>query len=268
MDGYAQRSKLLVVDDNEDILKVLRFLIDSQTDVEAIYANSLKQAMSMAQAVRDEIFLTILDLNLPDAPDGEVVQQILALGLPAIVFTGNFDPQQRQRFLDMGVVDYVLKDNRMVYEYIMRLINRIRRNSSIKVLVVDDDFEARFRMVKLLMLQQLQILTAEDGNQAMQLLQQNPDVRLVITDHAMPEVDGFELVSGIRRHHGRDAISIIGVSDQDSAVTAQFLKLGASDYLKAPFSQEEFFSRIMLNLEYLEQVELNQSLQSRCDSLA
>ncbi|MBD3610511.1 MAG: response regulator, partial [Gammaproteobacteria bacterium] len=125
------RNKVLVVDDNEDILKVMRFLMDSQKDIQAIYAETMQDAKQLALQHRDEIFLSLLDLNLPDAPNGEVVQEVLALGLPAIVFTGNFDPAIRKQYLDMGVVDYVLKENRMLYDYITRLINRIKRNREI-----------------------------------------------------------------------------------------------------------------------------------------
>lgn len=255
-DSRLMRNKILVVDDNEDIIKVMRFLISAKTDVDAIYASSFSEAMALAEQHRDSIFLTILDLNLPDAVDGEVVQHILSLGLPAIVFTGNFDPEKRKQFLDMGVVDYVLKDNRMVYEYIIRIINRIWRNRNIKVLVVDDSFTMRNQLVRFLLLQQLQIHTAGDGVEALTVLNEHPDIRLVITDHNMPNMDGFQLVSEIRRHHAREDMGIIGLSGEGSGeLSARFLKIGANDFLAKPFYHEEFFSRIMQNLETMEQLE-------------
>ena len=255
-DSRLMRNKILVVDDNEDIIKVMRFLISAKTDVDAIYASSFSEAMALAEQHRDSIFLTILDLNLPDAVDGEVVQHILSLGLPAIVFTGNFDPEKRKQFLDMGVVDYVLKDNRMVYEYIIRIINRIWRNRNIKVLVVDDSFTMRNQLVRFLLLQQLQIHTAGDGVDALTVLNEHPDIRLVITDHNMPNMDGFQLVSEIRRHHAREDMGIIGLSGEGSGeLSARFLKIGANDFLAKPFYHEEFFSRIMQNLETMEQLE-------------
>lgn len=250
------RNKILLVDDNEDIIKVMRFLISAKTDVEALYASSFSEAMALAEQHRDSIFLTILDLNLPDSPEGEVVQHILALGLPAIVFTGNFDPEKRKQFLGMGVVDYVLKDNRMVYEYIIRIINRIWRNRDIKVLVVDDSFTMRNQLVRFLLLQQLQIHTAADGVEALAVLKEHPDIKLVITDHNMPNMDGFQLVTEIRRHHAREDLGIIGLSGEGSGeLSARFLKIGANDFLAKPFYNEEFFSRIMQNLETMEQLE-------------
>lgn len=251
-----ERNKILVVDDNEDIIKVMRFLISAKTDVEAIYAESFSEAMVLAEQHRDSIFLTILDLNLPDSPEGEVVQHILSLGLPAIVFTGNFDPEKRKQFLDLGVVDYVLKDNRMVYEYIIRIINRIWRNRHISVLVVDDSFTMRNQLVRFLLLQQLQIHTAADGVEALAVLKEHPDIKLVITDHNMPNMDGFQLVTEIRRHHAREDLGIIGLSGEGSGeLSARFLKIGANDFLAKPFYHEEFFSRIMQNLETMEQLE-------------
>ncbi|MDH5182757.1 MAG: diguanylate cyclase [Gammaproteobacteria bacterium] len=255
-DSQLIRNKILVVDDNEDIIKVMRFLISAKTEVDAIYASSFSEAMALAEQHRDSIFLTILDLNLPDSPDGEVVQHILSLGLPAIVFTGNFDPEMRKQFLGMGVVDYVLKDNRMVYEYIIRIINRIWRNRDIKVLVVDDSFTMRNQLARFLLLQQLQIHTAEDGVEALAVLHEHPDIKLVITDHNMPNMDGFQLVTEIRRNHAREDMGIIGLSGEGTGeLSARFLKIGANDFLAKPFYHEEFFSRIMQNLETMEQLE-------------
>lgn len=250
------RNKILVVDDNEDIIKVMRFLISAKTDVEALYAESFSEAMVLAEQHRDSIFLTILDLNLPDSPEGEVVQHILSLGLPAIVFTGNFDPEKRKQFLGMGVVDYVLKDSRMVYDYIIRIINRIWRNRYIKVLVVDDSFTMRNQLVRFLLLQQLEIHTAEDGVEALAVMNEHPDIKLVITDHNMPNMDGFQLVTELRRKHAREDLGIIGLSGEGTGeLSARFLKIGANDFLAKPFYHEEFFSRIMQNLETMEQLE-------------
>ena len=52
----------------------------------------------------------IVDVHLPDSPDGEVVDFMVERDVPTIVFTGAFDPALRERILAKNVFDYVLKD--------------------------------------------------------------------------------------------------------------------------------------------------------------
>src|SRR5262249_41121027 len=60
-----------------------------------------------------------------------------------------------------------------------------------KVLVVDDDVRNVFAMVSALELYGLTALTADNGPEAVELLERNPDVRVVLMDLMMPGLDGF-----------------------------------------------------------------------------
>jgi PleD family two-component response regulator len=80
--------------------------------------------------------------------------------------------------------------------------------------------------------------------EALALLEEHPDIKIVITDYNMPEMDGFELTSQIRKTHSVGQLSIIGISAHGGSVlSAKFLKKGANDFLIKPFSNEEFFWR-------------------------
>ncbi|MCI4399570.1 MAG: diguanylate cyclase, partial [Campylobacteraceae bacterium] len=71
-------------------------------------------------------------------------------------------------------------------------------------------------------------------------------------DYFMPRMDGFELVTRLRKIKSKDELSIIAVSgDASEIVISKFLKFGANDYIKKPFSKEEFVCRVNNNVEYL-----------------
>ena len=72
----------------------------------------------------------------------------------------------------------------------------------------------------------------------------------------MPDTDGFELVKLIRTKYDKQDLTIIGLSgDGDTRLSARFIKNGANDFLKKPFVQEEFYCRIMHNIETLESMD-------------
>jgi diguanylate cyclase (GGDEF)-like protein len=98
-----------------------------------------------------------------------------------------------------------------------------------------------------------EVITADDGDSALDLLEQHPDTKLLITDYNMPRMNGFELVKNIRREISKNDLVIIGLSGEgDGKLTAKFIKNGANDFLNKPFSHEEFHCRIMHNIESLE----------------
>ena len=70
---------------------------------------------------------------------------------------------------------------------------------------------------------------------------------IALVDMTMPEMDGFELISQIRRTHAMDQLAIIGVSGSGGSVmSARFLKKGANDFIVKPFDPErllKFFQR-------------------------
>jgi PleD family two-component response regulator len=219
-------------------------------------AASLAEAKELVSDHFDEIMVALLDLNLPDAPDGEVIAPVLAYGIPAIVFTGTYSDEVRESVLARNVLDYVTKESAEDLNYLLKLINRLQKNRTTKVLVVDDSSTTRIYIMNLLRLRKYHAFEADSGARALELLDTHPDIRLVITDYHMPEMDGFELTRKIRAKYTREQLAIIGISAQGSgAMSAQFLKKGANDFLVKPFVNEEFFCRIEQNLEVMEYIE-------------
>jgi diguanylate cyclase (GGDEF)-like protein len=256
--------KVLLVEDSALVLKVMRRLIQEQGEFEADFAETLAAAVELIGDEPEKYFAAVVDLNLPDAPKGEVVDLVLSKKIPTVVLSSSYDEKNRDKLIAKGVVDYVIKENRYSYNYALKIMTRLNKNHNIKVLVVDDSLVARKQCAKLLRKYLFQVVEANGAKQAIKQLIDNPDIRLVITDYNMPEIDGFELVKLLRGKYDKQDLTIIGLSgDGNALLSAKFIKNGANDFLRKPFIQEEFYCRIMHNIETLETVEMIKDAANR-----
>ncbi len=112
------------------------------------------------------------------------------------------------------------------------------------VLVVDDEDAIRTTLTAELQEEGFNAIGAADGEEALSRL--HPDVSLILTDLAMPRIDGFELIRQIRR---RSQVPIIVISVRGGeSDKIRALDLGADDYVVKPFSLPELFARIRAQL--------------------
>ena len=241
---------IIVVEDSPMVLKILEQMFRQQADLQPLFCATLNEAQVLLEASAELFFAAIIDLNLPDAPNGEIVDLVLHYQLPCIVLTGSYDEQRREEMLLKGVVDYVLKESQYSYDYAFRLLHRLERNRSVKILVADDSNATRHFIRNVLRSHLYQIHEAADGEEALRILQEQPDFDLLITDHSMPGLSGFELTKVLRQKLKRHDLSILGLSaDSKGSLSAQFIKHGADDFLRKPFCPEELTCRVMSTLE-------------------
>ncbi|ODS22918.1 diguanylate cyclase response regulator [Candidatus Endobugula sertula] len=244
--------KVLIVEDSQIVVKILKHIARQELVFDVLLATTFAEARQYCEQHQGNIFAAVIDLNLPDAPDGEVVDYTLEQKIPTIVLTGSFDEKRRESLLSKGIVDYVTKEGRYSYQYAIRSINRLYTNQNIKVLVVEDSTTMRKYIVNLLSRHKFQILQAVDGVDAIKVFLENPDIKLLITDYNMPNMDGFELVKNLRCKYEKFDLVIIGLSAEgESNLSAKLIKTGANDFLTKPFNHEEFYCRINHNVESL-----------------
>lgn len=255
---------ILVVEDSKVFSRILKTSIEVNTEFKVVIAENYAESIELIESGQYDFFASLLDLNLPDAPDGEVVDYVLSYNIPAIVFTAKFDDDLRDRILAKGIVDYVLKDSPANIEYIVTLLKQLNRNTHIKVLVVDDSRVARKHIKRLLMIYRFIVIEAENGKQALDIVNENKDIMLVITDFNMPEMDGFELTEKLRQIYSKQDMVIMGTSTYgNNLLSARFLKTGGSDFINKPFLEEEFFCRINQNMDLLQYIKDLRFIASR-----
>jgi len=122
-------------------------------------------------------------------------------------------------------------------------MNRISRNNS-KVLIADDDPGLRLLLRKNLEAEKYDVREAENGRKAFDILSEEPDIRLVLTDLAMPEMDGYSLIKNIREKELRYTYIIVLTSMDDKESLVKALSMGADDYLTKPFYPAELKLRL------------------------
>jgi PleD family two-component response regulator len=250
---------LLIIEDSPVQSKIIRQRFASLTPFPLLAAHSLAETSEVLEKQGNEIFAAVIDHNLPDAPDGEAVNLCLEKGVTSVVLTATIDPDLRQTFLHKKVADYFLKGSIEDLEPLVACVSRLSANRSVKALIVDDSATQRAIVKKMLAVQCLDALEAKDGQDALDKLARNPDIRLVITDFDMPRVNGIELVQKIRAERSFVKTAVIGLSSAGSgALTAQFLKNGANDFLTKPFEAEELYWRVNQTLSVMDMMrELN-----------
>jgi diguanylate cyclase (GGDEF)-like protein len=257
-------SDILVIDNSKIFGEVVAKRIQAELGLTVHSVQSYADAKKIVNNEDVEIFMALVGLYLQDAHSGAVVDLMLAKRIPTIVFTGKFSDELRDEFLSKKVVDYVLKEDIHSLDYVVSLIRRIKRNKSIKILIVDDSYSVREHIGELLKVHQYIVFKAADGNEADEILVENPDIRLVITDYNMPDMDGFKLTKNIRQNFSKEEMAIIGLSGQGSnKLSARFIKNGANDFMTKPFLTEEFYCRITQNIEMLEYIEASKEASNK-----
>lgn len=255
-------SSVLVVDDSPMFLQVVTRRLAEEVDADVVAVANLRAAGTAMAERRFDVAL--VDLNLPDAPGGEVVDLALAHHIPTIVFAGDCSEETRSRLWTKRIVDYVVKEGEESLNYAVRLVRRILRNRQIAVLVVDDSATVRHMLAEMLAVHCFTVLEAADGSEGLRLLAEHPNVRLVITDYEMPQMNGVRLVQAARGLYPKEELAIIGISGHEQKnLSARFLKSGANDFLHKPFSAEELYCRITQNLDLLEYIRTIRDLSEK-----
>lgn len=245
---------LLIVEDSHVQAKIIRKQFEIFTAFEILIANTLAEAHAAFAERGNDIFAAVVDLNLPDAPDGETVDLCRQYKCPGVVLTASFDETLRHQFLEKRVADYFLKGTIDDIEPLITSVERLKANRGVKALVVDDSATQRAMVKSMLAVQCIgAVEEAADGVAALETIAANPDIKLVITDFQMPRMDGIELVREIRGKHKITRMAVIGLSSSGSGpLTARFLKNGANDFLTKPFEAEEFYWRVNQTLNVLD----------------
>lgn len=249
----GSKRHVLIVEDQRALSEMLASMLQTAWQCPTYIASTHAEARQLLEEHAEDIFAAVCDVNLPDAPYGEVIDLVATRHIPAIALTGTITHDIRQMMMQGQIVDYVLKKGLPSFEYVVQWVGRLLRNSGLKVLVADDSPSSLELIRRMLGMQGLNVQVARNGREALATLQAQPDTRLVLVDYNMPLVDGFEFVLEARRLMGKERLAIIGISGENQPdISARFLKHGANDFISKPYSFEEMTCRVNQNLEMLE----------------
>jgi HAMP domain-containing protein/CheY-like chemotaxis protein/signal transduction histidine kinase len=257
---------LLVVEDDETQRMSIIELI-GEGDVHITAVGTASEALD---ALKQEQFdCMVLDLGLPDMSGVELIEQLKATGvidsLPIIVYTAKDLTKQEEtelrRFAETIIVKDVSSMERLLDETALflhrveanlpqakqRMLEQVHKTDPVlagkRVLIIDDDIRNIFALTSVLERQKMTVLYAENGRDGIMVLQQTPDIDVVLLDIMMPEMDGYETAQTIRQQERFKSLPIIALTakamkgDREKCIEA-----GASDYITKPVDSEQLLS--------------------------
>lgn len=253
--------QILIVEDSKFFASMLQRRITEDLGFSVTLCATYAEAVAAIDCCQDEYLAALLDLTLPDAPNGEIVEYAMTKNIPSIIFTGGFDGKMRSRFLSWNIVDYILKDSNSSMDAVLDSLRRIQKNQHIETLVVDDSKAVREAVCRLLRAQLYHVHEATNGLEGLEMLKKHPEIKLIVSDYDMPKMDGLEFIRKVRANHSKNELAIIGMSaSDDSLLSAKLIKNGANDFVPKPFQVEEFHCRVGHSIEMLENIALIRDL--------
>lgn len=113
------------------------------------------------------------------------------------------------------------------------------------ILIVDDSALNRMVLIEILGKENYTFLEAENGQQAVGLLDCHPEVDLLLLDITMPEIDGFGVLEAMKQYHWIEETPVIMISAEDAySFIERAYDLGASDYITRPFDARVVCRRV------------------------
>lgn len=242
---------ILIVEDSKSLANHLKEILDENLPFRCDVAYDEHTAGDMIRRKRYD--LIIIDIHLPDST-GNFIGELLRNDHRLIVITGRDTEECRSKLIALPLVDYVIKsDAKTLTSYLIKTIQRLNENQHTVIGICDDSKLARTQIANVLKLQNIGYIEFEDGQQVLDCTNgQDGNIDILLTDYEMPKVNGLELIRCIRHTFSEETLPIIALSASGkNHLLAQFLKVGANDYLPKSFTSEEFLIRLNLTLDHL-----------------
>ena len=132
------------------------------------------------------------------------------------------------------------------------------------ILIVDDERVNRTLLSELLKEEDRRILLAKNGPQALERLEKQPDIDLILLDVMMPEMDGYEVLNRIKENDLTRNIPVVFITALKSTGDEERgLGMGAADYIGKPFSPAIVRNRVGNLLRFVRQRKLLETLAGR-----
>jgi DNA-binding NtrC family response regulator len=215
--------KILLVDDSRTVLSLVSLHIETEfPHIEIITADSLTSTKEVLKKEQD-FFLALLDLNLPDAQNGEVVKYVLGFDIPVIVFSATFNKETRHKLLSYNILDYVVKSSHN-FDYLSDLI-RFKLNYLNSSIVVFDSLKSRKRKTTLALRRLgMNIIDIEESIDLLDVLDTNDTIKVLLISKEIDGIDSISLLQKIRQKHTKDKLVIIALTPAEDLSSIEFLK--------------------------------------------
>jgi CheY-like chemotaxis protein len=265
---YDRRPKqVLVVEDNELDSSQIAKMLDNGELIGIEFTSSGRDALERLHEKSYDCI--IVDYMLPDIAGLDFVTEINSVKklhmTPVLIYSAkDFTPKEKtqlkqyaNRILlkDVNSLELLLEETVMLLHLNhndllpekRKIIENLRSREDVltskSILVVDDDVRNLFALTTAFERYNMKVITAESGQEAINILGENKNIDMVLMDIMMPEMDGYETTQKIRREHKNSNLPIIAVTakamkgDREKCIEA-----GASDYITKPVKIDQLLS--------------------------
>jgi len=268
IEKFARRKikNLLIIEDNENSRKAMQILI-GHSDIKIFEAGNGKDALIMYQ--ENSIDCIILDIGLPDISGFDLIHKLKDIKdhniPPIIIYTGKElskeENNELNNYAESIIVKGVKSEERLLDEtalFLHRTISNLPESKQLiinnlhdkeavfhskTILLVDDDSRNVFALTKVLQERGMEILKAENGKIALEMLDTHPEIDLVLMDIMMPEMDGYEAMKRIRSQGKFKNLPVIALTAKAMKDDKQkCIDAGANDYIAKPIDVERMLS--------------------------
>ncbi|WP_154960152.1 response regulator [Paenibacillus polysaccharolyticus] len=261
-----QLKRLLIVEDDEIQRKAIIELI-GHDDVAITAVSTGQEALNELHSQRYDCM--VLDLMLTDMTGFELLDQIrddeYLNDLPIIIYTGkeldSKEEMKLRKYAESIIIKDVKSPERLLDETTLflhrveanlpedkrRILQKLHNKETLfegkKILLVDDDIRNVFALSSVLEGYRMDVTFAENGREALEALEKNPEFDLVLMDMMMPEMDGYEAMTRIRQNPKFDKLPIIALTAKAMKEDrGKCIEAGASDYVKKPIQTDQLLS--------------------------
>ena len=267
---HNERRRVLAVEDDAGTQKAIRALLENeQTSIETEPLG--ERALQRLQT--EKFDCVVLDLKLPDIDGFEFLRRLHARGgeqhPPVVVYTGRVLSREEHRELSALAQSVVVKGaespERLLDEVTLflhalkeqlpaaqqQMLERLHDSAELfkgkKMLIVDDDLRNTFALSSSLKKQGFEISIADNGQMALDKLEEMPDTDIVLMDIMMPVMDGFEAMRRIRADGRFDQLPVLALTAKAMPEDRrQCIEAGASDYMTKPIDMQRLLAMIRL----------------------
>ena len=265
-----ETKNILLVEDDPIACESIAQLIGG-ADVKVKSAATSKQALDLLQEYHYDCL--ILDITLKGGDGYEVLDAFdknsSLSKLPVIIYTGKElsgkEHQRLQQYSQSIIVKGSASPERLLDEVTLflhhiekRLPDEQRREpgqsrlqedifAGKKLLIVDDDIRNIYALRQVLLARGFDISQASNGQEALALLNSNPDMDIVLMDIMMPEMNGIEAIRKLRQDQRFQNLPVIALTAKASKKDREeCLAVGASDYLAKPVNMHQLLSLLKI----------------------
>ena len=226
-------------------------------------------ADAMASQLEHKWQCIVMDVDLPDMSGLAFLEGLyekLQGKMPSIVIhtsrvLGKEEHNQLQKFSGSMVMKGDMASDRVIDE-VSLFMHSIDKNDGIKkepvslpensleghkILLVDDDLRNTFALSKGLQAIGLEVLIADNGENALKKLEEEEGIELVLMDIMMPVMDGYEAMAKMREHPKWKDLPVIALTAKAmSDDKSKCIEAGANDYMTKPVDLEKLVAMMKL----------------------